>query len=67
MKKKFALNALFILAIFISAASINTVSAGTSGKDSVFSKINDIDAVKGQLKGKADRFPYGSEKNKKVT
>jgi hypothetical protein len=29
--------------------------------------VTDIDAVKGQLKGKADRFPYGSEKNKKVT
>jgi hypothetical protein len=29
--------------------------------------VTDIDAVKGQLKDKADRFPYGSEKNKKVT
>jgi hypothetical protein len=27
----------------------------------------DIDALKGQLKDKADRFRYGSEKNKKVT
>jgi hypothetical protein len=29
--------------------------------------LTDIDALKGQLKGKADTFPYGSEKNKKVT
>jgi hypothetical protein len=29
--------------------------------------VTDIDAVKRQLKDKADRFPYGSEKNKKVT
>jgi hypothetical protein len=29
--------------------------------------VTDLEAVKGQLKGKADTFPHGSEKNKKAT
>ncbi|HSK71946.1 MAG TPA: lamin tail domain-containing protein [Pyrinomonadaceae bacterium] len=44
MKKKFALSALFILGLFINATFINTVSAETSGKDSAFSEINNVDA-----------------------